>query len=84
MKINWKARAKNKLFWTLLIPAVLLVVKHIADLVGIQIDITVLSEKLVRVVEAVFAVLVLLGVVVDPTTEGIKDSDRAMQYDKPA
>ena len=32
---------------------------------------------------AVFALLVILGVVVDPTTQGVSDSERAQQYDKP-
>jgi phi LC3 family holin len=84
MRINWKARLKNKAFWVVLIPSVLIAVKAIADLFGIAIDVTELSEKLIRVVTAVFSVLTILGVVVDPTTEGINDSDRAMTYDRPA
>ncbi len=34
-------------------------------------------------VNAVFAVLTIRGIVADPTTEGLQDSDRAMTYDKP-
>lgn len=83
MRINWEVRVKNKLFWLAIIPAVLLVVKAIANAVGIQIEVADMSAKLVAVVEAVFAVLALLGVVNDPTTKGTSDSDRAMQYDSP-
>lgn len=83
MRINWEVRVKNKLFWLAIIPAVLLVVKAVANAVGIQIEVADMSAKLVAVVEAVFAVLALLGVVNDPTTKGTSDSDRAMQYDSP-
>ena len=83
MRINWEVRVKNKLFWLAIIPAVLLVVKAVANAVGIQIEVADISAKLVAVVEDVFAVLSLLGVVNDPTTKGTSDSDRAMQYDSP-
>lgn len=83
MKINWKVRIQNKIFWLAIIPAVLVAIKSIADVFGVSIDITVLSGKLVSVVEAIFAVLAIMGIVVDPTTKGASDSDRAMDYDKP-
>lgn len=83
MKINWKVRIKNKVFWLSIIPAVLLVIKTVAAAFGIQIEVADIGSRLAAVVEAVFGVLILLGVVVDPTTEGVKDSERAMQYDKP-
>lgn len=83
MKINWRCRVKNKMFWLALIPATLLFVAAVASLFGIELDVTALSEKLLQVVEAAFAVLGIIGVVNDPTTEGLNDSDRAMTYDKP-
>lgn len=81
--INWKVRAVNKAFWLTLIPALALLVTAVCDVFGIQLDLTGITAKLVAVVEAVFAVLVVIGVVNDPTTKGIKDSDRAMTYQKP-
>ena len=81
--INWKVRVKNKLFWLALIPAVLILIKAIAALFGIEIEIATTGDKLIDVVEAVFTVLVILGVVVDPTTEGIQDSALAMTYEEP-
>lgn len=84
MSINWKVRVNNKVFWLALIPAVLLAAKAIAAVAGIDIDVTVISQKLINVVDAVFGVLAILGVVVDPTTKGVGDSNRAMSYDKPA
>lgn len=83
MKINWKVRLKNKNFWVTLIPAVLILVKKVFDVFGMSIEIGDLQGKLIAVVGAVFAVLVILGVIQDPTTEGLEDSTLAMTYDEP-
>lgn len=83
MKVNWKIRIQNKAFWIALIPAMALVVQAVASLFGFEIDTTQTVGKLIAVVDAVFAVLVILGIVVDPTTDGVNDSDRAMGYEKP-
>lgn len=84
MSINWKVRIKNKAFWLALIPAVLLLVQVIAAVFGYTLDLGDLGNKLMDVVNALFAVLTILGVVTDPTTEGIGDSTRALTYDTPA
>lgn len=82
--INWKVRIKNKAFWMALIPAVLLLIHAVAAVFGIALDLSDLVEKLLAVVEALFVVLAILGIVNDPTTEGIvKDSARAMTYEAP-
>lgn len=81
--INWKVRVKNKNFWLAIIPAILLVVQLVLDLFGVHMDFGELGNKLVNIVNAVFAVLVILGVVTDPTTAGIGDSQRALSYDEP-
>ena len=83
MKMNWKVRARNKAFWLSVIPAVALVAQAVAAVFGYTIDLTTMVGKLQAVVNAVFALLVILGIVVDPTTEGIGDSNRAMTYDEP-
>jgi phi LC3 family holin len=81
--INWKVRIKNKLFWAELIPAIALLAQAVASVFGFTIDLTTLVGKLLAVVDAVFAILMILGIVVDPTTEGIRDSKLAMSYDEP-
>ena len=81
--INWKVRIKNKTFWMTVIPAVALVVQAVASVFGFTLDFTTLVGKLLAVVDAVFALLVILGIVVDPTTAGVGDSVRAMGYDEP-
>ena len=83
MKINWKIRIKNKVFWLALVPAVLLLVQVVAAVFGIDLNLDALGDKLLAVVNALFAVLTILGVVTDPTTVGISDSRQAMEYDKP-
>lgn len=81
--INWKVRIKQKWFWLAIIPAALVLVKAVAAVAGITLDLTDLGDKLISVVEAVFTVLVILGIVVDPTTEGLRDSLQAMTYEEP-
>jgi phi LC3 family holin len=83
MKINWKVRVKNKTFWLAAIPAVLLLIQVVAAVFGVEIKIDALGDKLTAVVNALFALLTILGVVTDPTTAGVSDSDRAMTYTEP-
>lgn len=83
MKINWMVRAKNKAFWVALIPAVLLLIQVIAAVFGYTINMGELVNKLIAVVNALFAVLSILGIVADPTTKGITDSEQALTYTEP-
>lgn len=81
--IKWLVRVKNKAFWVAIIPAVLLVIQAVAAVFGYTLDFGDLGNKLLEVVNAVFAVLVILGIVSDPTTEGITDSKQALTYTEP-
>lgn len=83
MKINWKVRISNKAFWITIIPAVLLLIQVIAAALGFKLDLSDLGDKLLDVVNAVFMVLTILGVVTDPTTAGVSDSKQALTYTKP-
>lgn len=83
MKINWKVRLKNKNFWIALIPAMLLLIQVIASVFGFELDLGDIGNKLLAVVNAAFVVLSILGIVTDPTTAGVSDSEQAMTYDKP-
>lgn len=78
--INWTVRIKNKNFWLALIPAVLLLVQTVAAVCGYTLDLGELGNRLIAVVNAVFGVLVILGVVNDPTTAGMSDSKQAQEY----
>ena len=83
MRINWIVRIKNKQFWMHLIPALALVVQAIASVFGYTLDFSTLVGKVLAVVDAVFALLVILGIAVDPTTKGVGDSERALGYEVP-
>lgn len=83
MSINWKVRITNKAFWLALIPAVLLLVQVCAAPFGYAWDFGVLNAQLAAIVNALFAVLAVLGIVADPTTKGMGDSEQAMTYDEP-
>lgn len=79
MKINWKVRFKNKAFVVSFVTVVVTFVYQILSLLGIT---PALSESMVmNLITTVINALVMLGVLVDPTTKGIKDSDRAMTYE---
>ena len=81
--INWKVRLKNRAFWLSAIPAALLLAQTVAALFGARWDLSAVGERLLAVVNALFALLSVLGVVVDPTTLGLPDSPRALTYQKP-
>ena len=80
---NWTVRLKNKAFWLALIPALLLLAQTVAALFGYTLELSALGDKLLAVVNAVFALLAILGIAIDPTTEGMGDSQQAMSYTKP-
>lgn len=81
--MNWKVRIKNKTFWLTVIPAVLLLVQVVAAVFGYSLDFGDLGNKLLAVVNAVFALLAILGIVNDPTTAGVTDSAQALTYQAP-
>lgn len=81
--INWTVRIKNKNFWLAIIPAILLLVQVVGNVFGFALDLGDLGNKLLEVVNALFAVLAILGIVTDPTTAGVGDSAQAMTYTTP-
>ena len=80
MKINWTVRLKSKTFWLAMIPALLMLVQVAAAVFGLELDLGDLGNKLLAVVNALFSVLTILGVVTDPTTAGLSDSKQALTY----
>lgn len=83
MKINWGVRIRNKAFWMTFIPALALVVSSVLNVFGVKMEFGDLVDKLLAVVTAVFALLAIMGVVNDPTTSGVGDSERALTYEIP-
>jgi phi LC3 family holin len=83
MNINWKVRIKNKTFWLSLIPTVLVLIQLVMKTFGVELDFGEVGNNLIAIVNTVFVLLGILGVVVDPTTAGVADSSQAMTYEKP-
>lgn len=81
--INWKIRMQNKTFWLALVPAFLLLIQAVAHVFNVSLDFTNLNKDLLGVVNALFTVLAIVGVVADPTTKGFGDSTQALTYSKP-
>lgn len=78
MKINWKVRLKNKAF---LIGFGTLIIGFVYQVLSMLDIVPAISrENINEVLMAVVSLLGILGVVVDPTTDGLNDSDRALTY----
>lgn len=80
-KINWKVRLKKKTFLVAIFSATLLFVQAIAFAFGY--DLTVFGDDLTEKFNALLTFLTAMGIIVDPTTQGISDSEQAMDYDSP-
>lgn len=73
--MDWKTRIRSKAFWITLVPAVVVLIQMIGNIFGLDMSkLTGLSEQLIAVINALFVVLSILGIAVDPTTKGIKDN----------
>lgn len=81
--MNWIVRLKNKNFWLSFIPTVLLLIQAVALVFGFELNFGDLGNQLKEIVNLVFILLALLGVVTDPTTKGLGDSKQALTYEKP-
>ena len=81
MKINLKVRFKNPVFWLTVIPAV---ITFVYTVLGAFDVVPALSQDvIVNIVTALISALTTIGVLIDPTTKGVGDSERALGYDKP-
>lgn len=81
MKMNWKVRFKNKTWLTMFIS---LIVGFVFNMLKLFDVVPVITENTIMTIAAqVLEFLGLIGVLVDPTTVGIGDSNRAMTYVEP-
>lgn len=81
MKINWKLRFQNKAVLTGLVGAVLLFVKQVTELFGI--DLSTQLEQISGIIGAILTLLAGLGIITDPTTKGVSDTGIVQTYQKP-
>lgn len=83
-KINWKVRVLNKTFWLTLVPALALLLQTFLAVFNIRLELGETIDKLLVFINALFAVLMIVGIVNDPTTAGLTDSSRALEYHEPS
>lgn len=76
MKINWKVRLQNKTWLLSMAAAILAFIYQLLGLLGIVPAVS--EDQVAQLVGLAVNILVAVGVVVDPTTEGIQDSEQAM------
>ena len=82
MKINWKVRFMHKPFLLAMFSLVLLLVQQVGAVFGYDVT-NMMGEQLTAIFHTVLSILVLIGVVVDPTTKGTSDSEQAQMYREP-
>ena len=81
MKINWKVRIKNPAFWVTVIPALITIIYAVLDVFDIAPAVT--EDIATRVFSGICTLVATYGIVIDPTTKGASDSERALGYDVP-
>ena len=74
-KINWRVRLRNKTFWLTLVPLLVLLSQ--------QLGLNWVPENWESIFGTVMAILTVVGIINDPTTAGIKDSEHALAYYEP-
>lgn len=81
MKINWKVRFKNKVWLGSFLS---LIVGFVYSLLAMfDVFPTITKNNVLQFIDQLLLLLGMIGVIQDPTTVGVQDSNRAMEYDKP-
>ena len=74
-KINWRVRLRNKIFWLTLVPLLVLLTQ--------QLGLNWVPENWESIFTTVMTILTVVGIINDPTTAGITDSEQALVYYEP-
>ena len=78
IKINWKVRIRNKTF---LVSMSALIISFLYELLSLFQVVTPISEnEILQIVYIIINILGVMGVIDDPTTKGLSDSERALTY----
>ena len=81
MKLDWTVRFKNK---TWLLAFLGTIVAFIYQILGMFNIVPPISEaNVTQIIGIVVNLLVAVGVVLDPTTAGVSDSQQALEYTEP-
>lgn len=79
--INWKVRISNGSWWLSVISAIVIAIFSILRLCGVETSVS--EEEILNVITLILMVPATIGIITDPTTKGIADSQRAMSYKQP-
>lgn len=79
--MNWKLRFKNPTTMCALVSALVVFIYSVAQALGIQVPVS--QDQLMNVLAALLTLVMGVGIVVDPTTHGLKDSTQVMGYEEP-
>ena len=82
MRINWKLRLKNKVTLSSLIALAVAFIYQILAMFGIIPKVPM--TEVLDAISVLLEILAGLGIIVDPTTKGLHDSDMAMEYEVPS
>ncbi|AGF87700.1 TPA: phage holin [Streptococcus suis] len=75
MKINWGVRLRNKTFWWTLVPLLVLLSQ--------QLGFNWVPENWESTFATIMSILTVVGIINDPTTAGVSDSEQALDYYEP-
>jgi len=81
LKINWKVRLRNPAWITSLLALIVSTVYQLLAMFDVAPALT--EDALMQAVAAAVQLLTLMGVLIDPTTKGLSDSARALEYERP-
>lgn len=80
--INWKLRIQNKATLSALVLVIISLIYKVLGVFGIVPPVS--ENSIAEIALIIIDILALFGIIVDPTTSGVSDSRRAMNYDKPS
>jgi len=81
MKINWKLRFSNKVTLTSIVVAAIALIYQILGMAGVVPGIA--ESQIVQLAGMIINLLAMMGIITDPTTEGVSDSSQALDYEQP-
>lgn len=81
MKLNWKVRFRNKIWLTSFISLIVGFIYNVLS--AFEIFPSVTQSAIMQIIGNILEFLGMIGVIIDPTTAGINDSNRAMTYEVP-
>ena len=81
MKINWKLRLRNRATLVSIAGSAVAFIYQILDALGVVPAVD--SSAVIEIAGLCITGLCALGIVVDPTTAGLSDSQRALSYQEP-